>query len=182
MAETKTGTEVPGDGHHGGKASFPPFDSSTFASQLIWLAIAFGLLYYLMSKVALPRVASILENRANRIATDLDAARALKEQSDAAIASYEAALTAARTNAQTIAGETREAVNAEAEATRKSLEASLGEKLAAAETQIAATKTAALGNVRAIAEDATSAIVERLLGRAPDAGAVKSAVDGALAK
>ena len=181
MAETNTGTEVPG-GEGGGEGTFPPFDSTTFASQLIWLALAFGLLYYLMSKIALPRVAGILENRANRIATDLDAAQALKTQSDTALASYEAALAGARAKAQTIAGETRAAVDAETEITRKSLEAELGAKLSAAESQIEATKTAALGNVRSIAVEAASAIVERLVGRAPEGHAVEAAVDAAVAK
>ena len=44
-------------GAHGGEAAggvFPPFDSSTFASQLLWLAITFGLFYLLMSKVIVP--------------------------------------------------------------------------------------------------------------------------------
>jgi len=181
MAETNTGTEVPG-GEGGAEGAFPPFDSSTFAAQLLWLALAFGLLYYLMSKIALPRVAGILENRANRIATDLDAAQALKTQSDAALASYEASLADARAKAQGIAGETRAAVDAEAEATRKSLEADLGGKLSAAEAQITATKTAALGNVRSIAVEAAGAIVEQLVGRTPDRHAVEAAVDAAVAK
>jgi F-type H+-transporting ATPase subunit b len=181
MAEMKTGTEVPA-GEHGAKGGFPPFDSSTFASQILWLVLAFALLYYLMSKIALPRVAGILENRANRISTDLEAAQALKTQSDTAMASYEAALAEARGKAQTIAGETRAAVDAEAETTRKSLEAELGNKLAAAESQISATKATALGNVRSIAVEATSAIVERLIGRAPDSQTVTAAVDAAVAQ
>jgi F-type H+-transporting ATPase subunit b len=181
MAEMNTGTEVPA-GEHGAEGGFPPFDSSTFAAQLLWLVLAFGLLYYLMSKVALPRVAGILENRANRISTDLEAAQALKTQSDTAMASYEAALADARGKAQAIAGETRAAVDAEAETTRKSLESELGNKLTAAEAQIAATKVTALGNVRSIAIDAASAIVEQLIGRTPDSQAVQAAVDAAVAK
>jgi F-type H+-transporting ATPase subunit b len=70
---THAGTEVPGGAHEG---AFPPFDSTHFMSQLIWLAITFGALYLLMSRVALPRVAAILKERSDKIASDLDAAKA----------------------------------------------------------------------------------------------------------
>jgi F-type H+-transporting ATPase subunit b len=80
MAETThEGTEQP-EGHSG---AFPPFETSTFASQILWLAIAFGLLYWLMSRLALPRVAGILEGRAGAIASDVKAAQAMKAESDA---------------------------------------------------------------------------------------------------
>ena len=182
MAETThAGTEVPA-GEHGGKGAFPPFESETFASQLVWLVIAFGLLYILMSKLALPRVAGILKTREDTIASDLAAAQKAKADSDAAVAAYEQSLAKARAEAQSIAGQTRDAMAAEAEATRKTLEAQLAEKLGSAEAQIAATKTAALGNVRGIATEATAAIIERLTGKAPDAAAVQAAVDAAVAR
>jgi F-type H+-transporting ATPase subunit b len=162
MAETKAHSEAPGG--HGG---FPPFQKETFVSQLIWLTVAFVLLYALMAKVALPRVAAILAARSKHIADDLSAAERLKAQSDAASAAYQQALGDARARAQAIANETRERQVAAAEDTRKRLEAELHEKLVAAEKTIDATRTAAMTNVRAIAADAAAAIVERLIGRAP---------------
>ena len=102
-----------------------------------------------MSKIALPRIGSILAERSKRIGDDLAAAQRLKEQSDAAHAAYEKALADARARAQAIANATREQQAAEAEAANKRLEAQLHEQLAAAEQSIAATRTAAMGNVRA---------------------------------
>jgi F-type H+-transporting ATPase subunit b len=179
MAEPqhKTGTEHAPAGGHGG---FPPFQSQTFASQLVWLVIAFVLLYVLMSKVALPRIGAIIENRQKSIADDLAAAGRLKQQSDEAVAAYEKALADARARAQVIANETRERQQAAADARRKTLEDELNTKLADAEKTIAATKQAAMSNVRGIAEDATRAIVERLIGEAPSDKAVAAAVTGAL--
>jgi len=180
MAEPahKTGTEhVPKGEHDGG---FPPFNAQTFASQLVWLVIAFVLLYALMAKWALPRVAKIIENRQKRIVDDLAEAERLKGQSDEAVAAYEKALADARARAQGIANETREQQAAAAEATRKALEGELNVKLAQAEKSIAATKQAAMANVRSIAEDAARAIVERLIGSAPSDQAVTEAVADAL--
>lgn len=166
------------DGAHGG--AFPPFEPTYFASQILWLAITFGLLYFLLSRFALPRIGSILEVRSDRIATDLGEAQRLKNETDAAIASYEASLAAARASAQKIANETRAEVDAQAAAKRKAIDAQLTEKLAAAERQIADTKAQALVNVRAIAVDAASAIVAQLSGAEPSQAEVESAVDATL--
>jgi F-type H+-transporting ATPase subunit b len=174
MAETHTtSTGHPPEGGHGG---FPPFQSETFASQLIWLAIAFVLLYLLMAKLALPRVAKIIDGRQKHIADDIAEAGRLKVQSDEAVAAYEKALADARARAQTIANETRDRQAAEAAASRKTIEDQLNAKLAEAEKSIAATKQAAMTNVRAIAEDAARAIIERLIGVAPSEKAVANAV------
>ena len=60
MAEPAAHTAVPAEGH---KAGFPPFQRETFASQLVWLVIAFVLLYALVAKFALPRVGGIFAAR-----------------------------------------------------------------------------------------------------------------------
>ena len=177
MATTTTGTTAPG-GH--GPGPFPPFMRETFASQLIWLAIAFVVLYLLMARVALPRVGEILQARRARIDSDLAEAQRAREQSEAAAAAHEKALADARNRAQTIATETRDRLMAEAEQKRKALEAELNVKLAGAERQIAATKASAMANVRDVAVEAAAAIVERLIGTAPPAPAVAQAVDHAL--
>lgn len=169
-------TQAPG----GAKPPFPPFNSETFASQLLWFAIAFVLLYFLMSRIALPRVGAIVAARADRIATDLAAAQKLKDETDAAIAGYDKTLADARANAQSLAGQTRDKLMAEADQRRKAVEADLNARLQAAEATIAQTKTSAMSNVRAIATDAAGAIVERLLGSQPDSKSVSDAVDQTL--
>ena len=175
MAEPTAHTEA-----HGGKTAFPPFQTQTFPSQLVWLAISFVLLYVLMAKVALPRIGAIFEERSKRISGDLKAAQGFKEQSDAAHAAYEKALTDARTRAQSIANQMREKQAAEADATSKRLEAELHEKLASAEKSIAATRASAMSNVGSIATDTASAIVQRLIGRTPADHEVDAAVGEAL--
>ncbi|CAN5154016.1 F0F1 ATP synthase subunit B [soil metagenome] len=165
-------TETPGE-----KKQFPPFDSTTFPSQLLWLAITFGLLYYLMAKIAVPRIAGILEDRRDRIAGDLDAAERLKSESQAALTGYEKALAGARSRASTIADTARNEAKAAADAKRAAIEADLNRKLTAAEVRIGDIKQQALSQVGAIAGEATEAIVKSLIGA--DAG--KAEVDTAVA-
>ena len=178
-AETHAGTEAHGGGH---KEPFPPFNSATFAGQLFWLAIFFGLLYVLMKMVALPRVQNILEGRAERIEGDFAEANRLKGETDEAIAAYEKTLADARAEGHRIAAEVHEQVSKEAETHRASLESELNAKLDASDRQIADAKASALGNVRGIAVDAASAIVERLTGRPAQGGEIETAVDAALAR
>lgn len=172
---TTAHTEADGGGH-----SFPPFESSTFASQLVSLAIAFAVLYLIASKFALPRVGSVLDARQGAIDGDLAEAQELKDQSDSALKAYESELASARSRAHAISAENREKLNAASEAERKALEDKLAVKLANSEKTIASTRQAAMSNVRGIAADAAAAIVQRLTGMQPDAQSVNSAVDASL--
>lgn len=142
---------------------FPPFDSTTFPSQLLWLAITFVLLYYLMAKVALPRIAGILEDRRDRIASDLDLAESLKKDSEAALEGYEKALADARARANTIAEGARDSARQAAATKRSAIEASLAEKLEAAEGRIGEIKAKALADVGEIAVEATETLVASLV-------------------
>jgi F-type H+-transporting ATPase subunit b len=174
--QTSAHTETSG-GHGGG---FPPFDPSTYASQVVWLAVAFILLYALMSRLALPRMEAILKARRARISDDLAEASRSKADSEAALASYQNALADARTRAQAIATEMRDKVVAEGDQSRRMLEERLHARLSEAEEKIAATKSAAMTNVRSIAEESAAAIVRRLIGVAPPEKAVAEAVDDVL--
>jgi F-type H+-transporting ATPase subunit b len=174
----KAGAHTGADGGHGG--AFPPFDSSTFPSQLVSLAVFFVALYIIVSRFALPRVGAIIDARQDRIEGDLAEAQTLKDESEAALKAYEAELAAARSKAQAISAETREKLNAASEAQRKTLEDKLTAKLADAEKTIAATRATAMSNVRGIAADAAAAIVARLTGTSPDGRAVEAAVDASL--
>jgi F-type H+-transporting ATPase subunit b len=163
-------------GHQAGHQAFPPFDTSTFPSQLLWFALIFGGMYYYLSHRYLPAVGRLIETRHARIAKDIDEATGLHAQAQAAAAEQEKAIAKARTDAQATAQAARDKTNAEADMRRQALESDLNGKLAAAEARIAANRTAAMANVAGIAQDATGAIVERLIGRTPSADAVQKAV------
>ena len=172
-AAAGSSTEQPQAEH----APFPPFDKSTFASQLLWLAITFVALYFLMARVAIPRIGGILADRSGRIAGDIASAEKAKADSEAALAAYEKALATARANAFAIAEAARSQAKAAADAERTATEAELERKLAEAEARIGVIKAKALSEVGAIAAEATTAIVKALI----DADVGKSDVDAAVA-
>ena len=176
MAAEATTAEV---GHEAGHANFPPFDPSTFPSQLLWFALIFGGMYYYLSRRYLPAVGQLIDSRKARIAKDIDEATALHAQAQAAGAEQDKAIAEARAAGQATAQAARDKVAAETDARRKALEADLNAKLAEAEARIAANRAAAMANVAGIAQDATGAIVERLIGKAPSAASVQKAVAAA---
>jgi len=154
-----TSTEVPE-----APIGFPPFDASTFASQILWLVICFGALYLIISRVAIPRIGGIIDTRREKIEGDLAEADRLRQETDKAIADYEAALAAARQKAHGIAEETRAGVKADLDGKRAKVEGELAQKVSAAEAGIQKSKQEALGHVDDIAADTAQALVAQLTG------------------
>jgi F-type H+-transporting ATPase subunit b len=159
----------------------PQLDISTFTPQLVWLAIWFVVLYLLMAKLALPRIARAMEARRRRREDDLARAAQLKAEADEASAAYQKTLAEARAQAQATIKETSDRLAADAAARQRALAATLAEQIEAAERRIAATKEQALAEVRGIAVDVGRSIVEKLTGAVPDAAKMAAAVDSSLA-
>jgi F-type H+-transporting ATPase subunit b len=133
-----------------------------------------------MSKIVLPRIATILEERNDRIADDLAEAEKLKRETDAAIAAYEQALAEARQKAHGIAQTARDKAKAELDRQRASVEMDLGTRMDQAERQIADVKARALADVDTIARDAASTIIETLLGSTVPQNEVADAVGASM--
>ncbi len=150
---------------------FPPFNPETFASQLLWLAITFGALYLIISRIAIPQIGGILESRRTRIEGDLKEAERLRVETERAAAAYEEALAEARANAHAIAEETRQGIRTDIEGKRAKIESDLSGKVAEAEAAIAVTKSAALSNVEQIAAETAAALVAQLSGAVSEAEA-----------
>ncbi len=167
--KTKAHTEVAHKPGAHEKALPPFFNQQTFSSQLVWLAICFIVLYWFLSRVALPRVGTIIEQRKQRIARDLDEATRLKEETEKAIAAYEQALAEAKAKAHAIAQETRDALQAEVNKEQEQVEQEIAAKLKEAENRIQDAKTEALSHVHEVASETTKALMNKLLGiKVPD--------------
>ena len=77
----------------------PQLDIETYASQIFWLIVTFIVLYFLVAKIAMPRIAEVLEGRQERIEDDLDKAETLKKEAYLVRVEYEKALSSAREEA-----------------------------------------------------------------------------------
>lgn len=156
------------------------FGNPLMIAQIVWLLIIFGLLYYVLSVYALPRVESVLEARRSRIAADLEAAQAAKAEADAAMAAHREATAKARAEAQSAIAEAMQQAQAEATARTEALNARLARQIEEAEARIGAARDNAMGALRQVAAETAESLVAKLTGGA-DRTRVNAAVDRALA-
>jgi F-type H+-transporting ATPase subunit b len=166
----------------GQTAGMPQFDLSRFPSQIFWLGVTFLVLYWVMSKVALPRIGEVLDARANRIGGDLDRAAALKAEADQIRAAYEKALGESRAKAQEVGRATEAALAKESADSQATLGNELAGRVRAAEDRIAAAKKVAMANLAGVAAEAATMAVERVSGLKVSATEAASAAQAALAR
>lgn len=163
-----------------GATGLPQLNFETWPSQVFWLIVALVVLYYLMSRIALPRIASVLEERADAIASDLDRAEELKRKAEEAERAYKQALADARAKAQAIAAETRAEIQQEIDAAIARADAEISARTAESEKRIAEIRDSAIQSVRQVADETAVAVVERIMPGVADDEAVRSAVQARL--
>lgn len=156
----------------------PQLDTSTWPSQLFWLAISFAILYFVVSRIVIPRTGGVIAERKNTVDTDLSAATSAKTASEVALKAYEASLAEARSKAFAVGMETRSKLASEADAARHRLAAELSSKTSAADKAIQAAKAKAMGSINGVVKEIASAIVTQLSG----AKVTKADVANAVAK
>jgi F-type H+-transporting ATPase subunit b len=156
---TTAGTVAP-QGH----AGLPQMDFTTFPSQIFWLVVTFGLLFVVLSRVTLPRIASTITTRRNRIEGDLATAERSRKDAADALAAYETALAQARARAMALAEENRKGVTREIERLKHAADEKAQDALVLAEKRIAAERAKATEGLRTSAAEAAAAIVTRLTG------------------
>jgi len=180
MASSETVGEHAVDiAEHGG--GMPQLDFETWASQIFWAAIALFLLYQILAKKIMPRIAGALEDRHNAIADDLDAASTLKVKAEDAQKTYQQALSDAKARANEIADKTRADIQVQIDAANARAEADIAARASEGEERIGAIRAEAGRNAKQIAEETAMAIVEKLAPGSADRGTIAAAVERALA-
>lgn len=154
----------------------PQLDFATFPNQMFWLVVTLVVIYLVLSRVALPRIASVLAERQGTITNDIAAAEELKVKAAEAEAAYEKALADARAEAGRIAAEAKAGVQAEIAAAIQKADAEIAARTSESEARIAEIRDGAAAAVRDVARDTAQAVVAAL-GVDIDAKTIASAVD-----
>lgn len=153
----------------------PQLDFSNWGNQIFWLLVTLVVIYFVLSRIALPRIAAVLAERQGTITKDIAAAEELKAKAVEAEEAYNKALLDARAEAQRIVAETKAEIQADLDAATAKADAEIAAKAAESEKAIAEIRAGAVESIQAVATDTANEIVAALGGKA-DAKAVKSAV------
>ena len=152
-----------------------PVQGPLLIGQVVWQLVIFFSLFLLLAFVALPKLGAVIENRRQRIESDLEAARAAMQSAEAAIAAQREATQSARTEAQAAVNAAMQAAQQEMDAKAEALNAALAKQIAEAEARIDQGRKSALGAVRQVASETVEALLSKL-GTSADAGKVQAAV------
>jgi len=163
-----------------GGGTMPQFDTSTFASQLFWLAVALVVFFFVLQKNALPKIEDALETRRRKVDDDLDKASAHREEAEAAMAAYEKALADAAEQAKAIHRQVAQEIAESATQRRGALAAKLAEDTKAAEARISAAKEPALANLQDVVIEVVQDVAAKLAGLTVSNTDAKAAVAASL--
>ena len=153
----------------------PQLDFSTFPNQIFWLVVTLIVIYFVLSRIALPRIGAVLAERTGTITNDLAAAEELKQKAVEAEAAYEKALADARAQAQKISADTRAEIQADLDAQLAKADAEISAQTAESEKAIAAIRESAMDSVQTVAKDTAKEIILAMGGKA-DAKSVTAAI------
>jgi len=154
----------------------PQLDFSTFPNQIFWLCVALVVTYLILSRVALPRIASVLAERQGTITNDIAAAEELKQAASDAEAAYDKALADARAEANRIADETKAEMQKEVDAAMAEADVEIGKRTEQSEARINEIRAGAAAAVQEVARDTAKAVVAALGIEVSDS-AIEDAVD-----
>ncbi len=142
----------------------PQLQVDNFPPQLIWLAIIFGLLFFILSKFALPRIEHVLGERKARISGDFESAREAQKQSELAMERYEAQIAAAKAKGQSVVRAGRNKLESELNEKRAALDHQLAAKAAETEKMVAGFLKRASGELEGMTAGVVSDIVKEFAG------------------
>jgi len=157
----------------------PQLNFHDFAPQVVWLVIAFAVLYLMMSRLAIPAVSATLAKRQGKIQSDLDAAEKASEETRALVEAYEKRLADAREEARRLVRERAEADSAATAARLAALGERLGQRIDEAEKRIADQRSQVLQGIEQMAGDIAADVYAKLAGRPAGAGTLAPKISAA---
>ncbi len=160
----------------GGSAlGMPQLCADWMPNQIFWLLVTLIAIYFVMSRIALPRIGAVLAERSGTITNDIAAAEELKNKAAEAEAAYDQALLDARAEAQKIVAEAKAEIQAELDVELQKADAQIAAKTAESEAAVGEIRAGAVKSVTAVAKDTAKELVAAMGGTA-DAKTITAAV------
>ena len=163
-------------GHHESSGGLPQLNPATFPTQIFWLFVTFGVMYFLFSRKSLPEISGVIENRRQHIDSDLDAAQKLREEADRLQQAYEEGLDNARQQSTQAFMDVEQAMKDKGERTAKEFHDRSAAQLEKADKAIASAKTVAMEEMNTLAAEIARKAAEKIIGVETDIKQAKDVV------
>jgi F-type H+-transporting ATPase subunit b len=158
------------------------FGTQFLLSQYFWVTVSFVVLMALISRMVLPAVNAVLDARAGKIASDLQAAEAARTEAAAMLAEYQAQIAGARKEAAEVVSKARAEAEALATARVAAADAEITRKTEEARKAIAAAEAESIRSVRGSVADLAIHVAEKLIAETVDAKLAAKITDEELKK
>ena len=136
-----------------------------FSSQLFWLLVTFGFVFFVIAKGMVPKIQGVVEQRDAKITSDLEEAQRARNEAEKTEAAYRERMDASRAEAMKLATAAKQSAAREAEERVKAVDEQVGGKISEAEARIRSSVEAAMRDLDSVAADATRELVAKLTGR-----------------
>ena len=155
----------------------PQLNPEFWISQIFWLTLTFGILYFVLSKLILPKISNNLESRKSQILENIEAAEKQREDSEAKLEEYEKIISKSKLEAKNIFSQSREKVLKDISAKREVLDKQIDEEISKAEQEINNLRESAPDKINMIAIEASSELIQKLIGAEVNNSSISAIVD-----
>jgi F-type H+-transporting ATPase subunit b len=137
-------------------------------NEIIWGAIGFAVVFFFMAKFGLPQIKKAMNDRTEKIRSDIASAEAQRDEADQVLAEYRAQLNDARSEAGRIIEEARQAADQIKRDQEQRLQAELAELRQRAVSDIESAKAQAVNDLRGEVADLAIGAAETIVQRSLD--------------
>ena len=155
----------------------PQLNPEFWISQIFWLTLTFGILYFVLSKLILPKISANLELRKSQIQENIEAAEKQREDSENKLREYEEIISKSNSEAKNIFKETREKALKDIDLKKDTLEKQINDEIKKADTEINVLKKTAPDKINKIAIETSSEILKNLIGTEINNSSISAIVD-----
>ena len=167
---------------YGAEAGMPQLDPKFWVAQIFWLVIVFTSLYFIVSKIFLPKITFTIENRKSKIVNDLNEAQKLKESAENKLKEYNKIIENSKKEAQKIISEGRKKLNEDIEIKKKKFDKEIEKELGSVEKEINELKKNSISDITKIAENTSTEIIKQIIGSEVNKSNVSAIVSEVLNK
>ena len=151
-----------------------------FISQLFWLAVVFGIIYFAIGRGMVPKIQSVVDDRDKKISDDLAAAQKARDDAEQVEATYRERIEASRADAMKLAAEAKQDAAREVEKRLAAIDAEIGKRTDEAQARIRDAADKARKELEPVAAEAASQLIAKLTGKAVDAADAQNTVKAVL--